>query len=121
MREESFGLDTAEADGTLAAVASTYSRDNDAVYDGISRPGPRIVTFAPLLKHGLFPLAGILEVLMDKGEEGMGGPVEIEFAVNLSPRRGKPKEFGVLQMRPLALAQEHRFGSSTVYLRYHPA
>ncbi len=107
MREESFGLEAAEADGTLAAVASTYSRDNDAVYDGISRPGPRIVTFAPLLKHGVFPLAGILEVLMNKGEEGMGGPVEIEFAVNLSPPRGKAKEFGVLQMRPLALAQEH--------------
>jgi CheY-like chemotaxis protein len=106
MREESFGLDAAEVDGTLAAVASTYSRDNDAVYDGLSRPGPRIVTFAPLLKHGLFPLADILKTLMERGEEGMGAPVEIEFAVNLSTPRGKPKEFGVLQMRPLALAQE---------------
>jgi CheY-like chemotaxis protein len=106
MREEPFGLEAAEADGTLAAVASTYSRDNDAVYDGISRPGPRIVTFAPLLKHGLFPLAGILDVLMEQGQEGMGTTVEIEFAVNLSPPRGKAKEFCVLQMRPLALSHE---------------
>jgi hypothetical protein len=36
----------------------------------------------------------------------MGTPVEIEFAVNLSVPRGKPKEFGFLQMRPLALTRE---------------
>jgi len=36
----------AERDGTLAFVGSTYSRENDAIYDGISRPGPRVVTFA---------------------------------------------------------------------------
>ena len=39
-----FSLDVAEADGTLAAVASTYSPENDAVYDGLSRPGVRLVT-----------------------------------------------------------------------------
>ncbi|HXJ41681.1 MAG TPA: PEP/pyruvate-binding domain-containing protein, partial [Bryobacteraceae bacterium] len=40
LREARFGLDVAEADGTLGAVASTYSPDNNAVYDGLSRPGP---------------------------------------------------------------------------------
>ncbi len=50
----------AEADGALAAMASTYSPENDAVYDGLSRPGPRLVTFAPMLKQGLFPLAEIV-------------------------------------------------------------
>ncbi len=57
LREVRFGLDVAEADGTLHAVASTYSADNNAVYDGLSRPGARVVTFAPMLKHGIFPLA----------------------------------------------------------------
>ena len=57
MREESFDLAAAEADGALAGVASTYSPENDAVYDGLSRPGPRLVTFAPILKQGRFPLA----------------------------------------------------------------
>ena len=33
-----FGLEVAERDGTLRAVASTYSRENDAIYDGLSRP-----------------------------------------------------------------------------------
>jgi hypothetical protein len=106
MREESFGLDAAEADGTLAAVGSTYSRENDAIYDGVSRPGPRLVTFAPMLKHGLFPLADVLKTLMEVGSQGVGAPVEIEFAVNLKVPAGQPREFGFLQMRPLALAGE---------------
>ena len=106
MREAAFGLDAAEADGTLAAVGSTYSRENDAISDGISRPGPRVVTFAPMLKHGLFPLPDILRTLMEVGSQGLGAPVEIEFAVNLAVPRGQPREFGFLQVRPLALAGE---------------
>jgi hypothetical protein len=106
MREEAFGLDVAEGDGTLAAVASTYSAENDAVYDGLSRPGPRLVTFAPVLKQGRFPLAEVLQTLMAEGARGMGTPVEIEFAVNLSVPPGTPAEFGFVQMRPLALMRE---------------
>ncbi|HYU33776.1 MAG TPA: PEP/pyruvate-binding domain-containing protein [Thermoanaerobaculia bacterium] len=106
MREEAFGLDVAERDGTLTAMGSTYSPDNDMIYDGLSRSGTRVVTFAPVLKHGLFPLADVLKALTEVGEEGMGTPVEIELAVNLSVPRGQPKELGVLQMRPLALARE---------------
>jgi CheY-like chemotaxis protein len=106
MREAAFALSAAEADGALAAVASTYSPENDAVYDGLSRPGPRLVTFAPVLKHGLFPLAEIVGTLMEAGQSSMGTPVEIEFAVSLSPPPGQPLEFGFVQMRPLALMRE---------------
>jgi len=106
LREESFGLDAAEADGTLGRVGSTYSPENDVIYDGVSRPGTRLVTFAPILKQGLFPLPDILRVLLAAGEEGVGMPVEIEFAVNLDVPRGRPREFGFLQVRPLALARE---------------
>src|SRR5271167_1303652 len=107
LREARFGLEVAEADGTLHAVASTYSADNHAVYDGLSRPGPRVVTFAPMLKHGVFPLAMILEVLVRAGEEALGNPVEIEFAVRL-PRAEEPAEFGFLQIRPLTLARDNQ-------------
>jgi CheY-like chemotaxis protein len=106
MREETFDLAVAEADGALAAVASTYSHENDAVYDGLARPGPRLVTFAPILKQGLFPLAEVVATLMEAGQRGMGTPVEIEFAVNMSPPAGRPAEFGFVQMRPLALMRE---------------
>jgi CheY-like chemotaxis protein len=106
MREERYGLDAAEVDGTLTAVGSTYSKENHAVYDGLARQGTRLVTFAPMLKHGFFPLAEILEALTGVAAQGMGGPVEIEFAVNLKVPAGRPKEFGFLQMRPLALERE---------------
>jgi CheY-like chemotaxis protein len=101
-----FGLEAAEEDGALAPLASTYSPENDAVYDGLSRPGVRLVSFAPILKHGLFPLAEVLELLLKIGEEGTSSPVEVEFAVNLAAPSGAPKEFGFLQLRPLALSRE---------------
>ena len=106
MREESFELSVAEKDGALVAMGSTYSPENDVVYDGMSRPGPRIVTFAPILKHGRFPLADVIGTLMETGERGMGVPVEIEFAVSLACRQGERCEFGFLQLRPLSLNRE---------------
>jgi len=105
LKEVRFGIDVAEADGTLYPVASTYSADNHAIYDGLSRPGSRVVTFAPMLKHNIFPLATILEVLVRAGEDALGNPVEIEFAVRLS-RGEEPAEFGFLQIRPLTLARD---------------
>jgi hypothetical protein len=101
-----YGLDVAEQDGTLHTVGSTYSPDNDHVYDGIARPGTRLVTFGPVLRHRLFPLPQIIELLIDMGSWGMGTPIEIEFAVNMTASPGKPKEFGMLQMRPLVLSRE---------------
>jgi len=105
LHEVRFGLDVAEADGTLAALGSTYSMDNHAVYDGLSRPGARIVSFAPVLKHGVFPLAPLLEQLLRLGEDALGQPVEIEFAVRLPRASGEPADFGFLQIRPLVLSQ----------------
>jgi hypothetical protein len=103
---EGFGLDVAEQDGTLKYVGSTFSPENHAIYDGISRGGQRLVTFSPILKHKLFPLPEILELLLEMAAWAMSAPVEIEFAVNMSVPEGKPKEFAFLQMRPLALRHE---------------
>jgi len=63
------------------------------------------VTFAPVLKHGVFPLAGLLTTLLDIGTRGMNREAEIEFAVRLSGDASVPHEFGFLQMRPLVLSQ----------------
>ena len=105
MSETRFGLEIAEADGTLAAVGSTYSPDTHAIHDGIARPGTRLVTFAPVLKHRVFPLAEILALLLDLGRRGLNRPAEIEFAVRLSRRAGAPHEFAFLQIRPLVFAE----------------
>ncbi len=99
-------LGDAEGDGTLAPLASTYSPENQALYDGLSRDGARLVTFAPILKHGLFPLPEILRELLQLGMRATNSPVEIEFAVNLCPPRGQPWEFALLQLRPLAALRE---------------
>jgi CheY-like chemotaxis protein len=101
-----YGLQVAEQDGTLSYLGSTYSPENKAVYDGLSRAGIRLISFAPILKHGLFPMAELLDELLKIGVEGTSAPVEIEFAVNLSVPKGEPIEFGYLQMRPLALSRE---------------
>ncbi len=106
MLVRSFGIEDAEKDGTLRHVASTYSPENDALYDGTSRAGIRIVTFAPILRNKTFPLPRILELLMDMGSWGMGTPVEMEFAVTMSVKKEQPKEFALLQLRPLGLSKE---------------
>ena len=103
---EEYDLSKAEEDQTLFYVGSTYSPENDSVYDGVSRSGKRIVTFAPILKHHIFPLAEILELILDMGTWGMGTQVEIEFAVNMNVPPGAPKEFALLQIRPLVLSLE---------------
>lgn len=96
-------LDVAESDGTLAPIGSVYSPDNDAVFDGLSRAGTRLVTFAHVLKSNLFPLAEILQTVLDIGRDGMGCPVEIEFAVDMS---ADPMMFGLLQIRPSVQDEE---------------
>ncbi len=96
-------LDAAEAHGTLSRVASTYSRENDAVYDGTSRPGVRLVTFARILKGESFPLAGLLRHFLDLGRRTMSCPVEIEYAANLNGPGGCPPEFAFLQIRPMVV------------------
>ncbi|HNQ22968.1 MAG TPA: PEP/pyruvate-binding domain-containing protein [Phycisphaerae bacterium] len=99
----SLGLDAAERQGTLAPLGSVYSSENDVVYDGLNQPGPRLVTFAHVLKHDVFPLADILRVLLDVGREAMACPIEIEFAVDLNT---EPKTFGCLQIRPILSDEE---------------
>ena len=98
-RPTRFDLAAAEADGTLARVGSTYSPENDTISDGVSRPGVRLVTFAPVLKHDLFPLAPIVDALLVAAARATGAAVEIEFAVSF--RRGERPELGVVQLRPL--------------------
>ncbi len=108
LHELRFDLDVAEADGTLPAIGSTYSIDNQAIYDGVSRPGVRIVSFAPMLKHATFPLAPILDTLLKAAEDALGNPVEIEFAVCLPRHPRAVAEFGFLQVRPLTLSRDYQ-------------
>ncbi len=104
---ESYDLKTAEKDGSLKYIASTYSPENRAIYDGISRQGYRLITLAPILKYNLFPLASMLETILKLGKEGMGNDVELEFAIQLSEKPSEPHTFALLQMRPIASSAMH--------------
>ncbi|MEM9595367.1 MAG: PEP/pyruvate-binding domain-containing protein [Acidobacteriota bacterium] len=105
-----YELAAAEEDGTLGAVGSVYVVEERAVRDDLRHRGPRLVTFNNILKHRSIPLASTLDRLLDIGREGLGGPVEIELAVEMGdwgrPRNRHGERRGprlyVLQMRPLA-------------------
>jgi hypothetical protein len=88
-------------DVALKYVASTYDHNNNVIYDGINRPGKKIITFSNILQHKLFPLADILNTLLETGQKEMNNPIEIEFAANLETPPGTPKIFNFLQIRPI--------------------
>ena len=88
-------------DGTLQYLASTYNVSDQMVYDGLYEGGRKIITFANILQHNVFPLAELLREILRIAQEGMGRPVEIEFAVNLDYSAKKQHSFYLLQVRPI--------------------
>jgi len=91
----------AENDGTLKYIASTFDPYDQIIRDGIYDGGRKIITFANILEHEVFPLADILDKVLKVGEREMGRPVEIEFAVNLDYKENKENKFYLLQIRPI--------------------
>jgi len=98
-------LDIAEEDGQLALIGSTYIASDDRIVDTIFRAGQRLVTFAPALKHGKFPIAEILNHVLRSCEDYLGTPVEIEFAVSHDAEKGI-RRFSLLQLRPVVSGHE---------------
>ncbi len=94
------GVEEADADGSLELVGSSYSADEDRVYDGISTPGRKLITFAPILKNEALPLSEILSAVSTLGKEAMGCNIEMEFACDYDPESGAAA-FNILQMRPM--------------------
>lgn len=84
---------------SLKLIASTYDRENMRIVDSCYPDGPRVVTFAPQLKFKTFPLAEIVQQLLEIAQEEIKCPVEIEFAVNMER---DPQIFHVLQIRPIS-------------------
>jgi len=103
---EKFNIDIADEDGVMNYVGSTYDYEHHTIYDGVSRPGKKIFTMSPVLKYKSLPLPEILDLMLEMGSWGMGSPIEIEFACKLSVPKDEPKQFAVLQMRPLVISSE---------------
>lgn len=90
----------AENDGSLNYIASTYDPYDMVIRDGIYPDGRKVITFANILQHDVFPLARILQLVQKYGQGEMRRPVEIEFAVNLNAAE-KKGVFYLLQIRPM--------------------
>jgi hypothetical protein len=100
-------LTKSEEDETLFFVGSTFSSVDDVITDTISVKGPRVITFANILKYNIFPLAEILNEVLTIGKESFGSHVEIEFAVNLFKEKEIKPEFYLLQIRPMIVGREN--------------
>lgn len=94
-------LDTKEAekDGSLQYIASTFNFFERRIYDGIYEGGRKLITFANVLKHNVFPLAEMLREILKDGKDSMQRPVEIEFAGNINKDRSGT--LYILQIRPI--------------------
>lgn len=94
--------------GNLTYMVSTYDAPNARIVDNDVQPGRKLVTFANVLKHNVFPLADIANFMLTTGEQQMGRPVEVEFAGNIAiDKNGSSKgELYWLQIRPMIDRQE---------------
>ena len=90
-----------QTDRAFRFAASTYDFESHRVLDGIQEGGKSIITFSNVLNHNVFPLASILQDLLEIGQKEMNNPIEIEFAVDLDIPTGEPATFYFLQIRPI--------------------
>jgi phosphoenolpyruvate synthase/pyruvate phosphate dikinase len=97
-------IDFAEQDKTLKNLASTVDPYSGRIIMGISKQGPRLLNFAPLLRLSEIPINDLLVDLMKLCEQNEGAPVEIEFAMTFS--EDGPNKFGFLQVRPMAVSND---------------
>jgi hypothetical protein len=101
-------LSDADKHGTLRYLASVWDYENDRLTDNLQEKGLKVLTFSSILKYHYFPLAKIVDELLEIGEIALGIPVEIEFAVNLDHEKSfanKPT-FYILQIRPLSVSTD---------------
>jgi CheY-like chemotaxis protein len=101
-------LKTAEKEGSIKHLVSVWDYQNNRFNDSLATKGLRVLTFPGILKYGFFPLAEILQNILEIGEVALGTPVEIEFAVNLNQNISEKilPFFYILQIRPLSVSAE---------------
>ena len=94
-------LKDADADGSLKFIVSTYDPYDQVIRDGYYPGGRKILSFVNVLQHEVFPLTDTLDQILHVGQDEMGRPIEIEFAVNIDPQNPGFATFYLLQVRPI--------------------
>ncbi|MDE6449369.1 MAG: PEP/pyruvate-binding domain-containing protein, partial [Muribaculaceae bacterium] len=87
----------------LRYMVSTFDVNDQVIRDTHTGPGRKVVTFANILSHGVFPMAPAIDFMLVNGQNEMQRPVEIEFAGVVSPDTGGAMKGHIywLQIRPI--------------------
>ena len=111
----------AAATGALKYMVSTYDARDGYLRDTDQGPGRKVVTFANVLKHDVFPLAKCVEFMLSTGQYEMGRPVEIEFAgvINDGISASSPDKGTLywLQIRPIVDQKEMLDDDASLFRR----
>ncbi|EJX02316.1 pyruvate phosphate dikinase, PEP/pyruvate binding domain protein [gut metagenome] len=96
----------AEDQGALRYICSTYDPYDQVLREGYYPGGRKIISYANILQHDLFPLAHTIDHILKIGCREMGRPVEIEFAMDITPAENHQMDqlkatFYLLQIRPI--------------------
>ena len=105
----SIPVSEAAATGALRFTVSTYDANDGILRDTDAGPGRKVVTFANILRHSVFPLPQAVSLMLEMGRKAMGRPVEIEFAGMINPRAMSEEHKGELfwlQIRPIVDSKE---------------
>ena len=94
-------------DDAVRALSGYFLPNEGRIRESYDPAGYPVLTFSQILKYDLFPLAPLLTEVLALGQDGMGCPVELEFAVDLHRGEGERPGFAFLQLRPMTARAEH--------------
>lgn len=92
--------DAAET-GAMKYMVSTFDYRDQVIRDSEWGDGRRVVTFANVLQHKVYPLAEMIDFMLTTGSEAMNRPVEIEFAGMINVNETGKGQLYWLQIRPI--------------------
>ena len=92
--------------GTLNHLVSSYDYNNDMMYPGVDENAVLVVNFASILQNEYIPLHEMIQAVLESLKHAFDTPVEIEFAVDLTPDEDGDATFYILQVKPLIMPSE---------------
>lgn len=87
--------------GALKYMVSTFDYTDQMLRDNEYGDGRRVVTFANVLQHNVYPLSKCVDFMLTKGQEEMCRPIEIEFAGVIDESGNLKGRIYWLQIRPI--------------------
>ena len=87
--------------GALKYMVSTFDYTDQMLRDNEYGDGRRVVTFANVLQHKVYPLSKCVDFMLTKGQEEMCRPIEIEFAGVIDENGNLKGRIYWLQIRPI--------------------